>query len=288
MTSNLSATAIANALPFTAKYNDAQLTLIRATCAPRAGDIDFAMFMCTADRLGLDPFANQIWLASRWDERSQRETFHPLVKIDGFRSIADRTGECDGQDGPYWCGNDGVWKDVWLHTHSPTAAKVIVYRKGQTHGYVGIATFESYAPMSKDGVLDPVWARLPDALLSKCAEALALRKAFPMQLGGIYTPDEMKQANSAPRAPRKPEKPDEAEVELDGAELDQLFGKIARAKSRDELKSLLPTLRKLVVKQKSAARMAWRAKASSEGWSKNGQSQQASTTATTTASHATA
>lgn len=278
MTTNLSSTAIANALPYTAKYNEAQLALIRATCAPRAGDIDFAMFMCTADRLGLDPFANQIWLAARWDERSQREVFQPLVKIDGFRSIADRTGECDGQDGPYWCGNDGVWKDVWLHDHSPTAAKVIVYRKGQAHGYVGIAAFTSYAP-SKDGAIDPVWARLPDAMLAKVAESLALRKAFPVQLGGIYTPEEMKQAASAPRSPRKPEKPDEAEIELDGAELDKLFGRIAAAKVHDDLRALLPKLRKLVPKQKSAARMAWRAKASSEGWSRT--QPQSNTTATT-------
>ena len=264
MTTNLPSSTIANALPYTAKYNDAQLALIRATCAQRAGETDFALFMCTADRLGLDPFANQIWLSARWDERAQREAFQPLVKIDGFRSIADRTGESDGQDGPYWCGNDGVWKDVWVHEHAPTAAKVISYRKGHAHGYVGIATFTSYAP-TKDGQLDPLWARMPDVLLAKCAEAMALRKAFPMQLGGLYTPDEMKQASSSPKPPRKPE---ETEVELEIAELDQLFGRIARAKSNNDLRSLLPMLRKLVPKQKSAARMAWRAKASSEGWIK--------------------
>lgn len=263
MTTNIPPTKLAAALPYLAKYNDAQLTLIRASCAAGAGDIDFAMFMCTADRLGLDPFANQIWLAARWDVRAQRDVYYPLVKIDGFRSIADRTGECDGQDGPYWCGPDGVWKDVWLFDNAPTAAKVIVYRKGQTHGYVGIATFSSYAPLDKDGKPDPVWARLPDAMLAKVAESLALRKAFPMQLGGVYTPEEMKQAGSAPKSPRKPE---DAEIELDAVELDTLFGKIAAAKRYYELRKLLPMLRKLIPKQKRAAQMAWRAKVASEGW----------------------
>lgn len=269
MTTNIPPTKLAAALPFTAKYNDAQLALIRTSCAQGAGDIDFAMFMTTADRLGLDPFANQIWLAPRWDARSQRETFHPLVKIDGFRSIADRTGECDGQDGPYWCGPDGVWKDVWLHAHPPTAAKVVVYRKGQEHGYTGIATFSSYAPLDKDGQPDAMWLRLPDVMLAKVSESIALRKAFPTQLSGVYTPEEMKQAGSTPK-PRKAKpdvaKPDDAELELDGAELDKLFGRIAAAKSHDELCVLLPTLQKLVSRQKSAARMAWRAKATSEGW----------------------
>jgi phage recombination protein Bet len=263
MTTNITTTKLEAALPYLAKYNDAQLTLIRSICPAGAGEIDFAMFMCTADRIGLDPFANQIWLASRWDTRSQRETFYPLVKIDGFRSIADRTGECDGQDGPYWCGNDGVWKDVWLHDNAPTAAKVIVYRKGQTHGYVGIATLSSYAPLDKEGKPDPVWARLPDVMLAKVAESIALRKAFPMQLGGVYTPEEMRQAGSTPKPPRKQE---DVEVELDAVELNKLFGKIAAAKRYYELRKLLPTLRKLVMKQKRAAQMAWRAKLASEGW----------------------
>jgi hypothetical protein len=101
--------------------------------------------------------------------------------------IAERSGEMDGQD-VAWCDQDGVWRDVWLDTKAPAAARVLVYRKGCQKPFPGIAKWAEYAQSS------PMWTKMPANQLAKCAESLALRKAFPHQLSGLYTTDEMAQA----------------------------------------------------------------------------------------------
>jgi phage recombination protein Bet len=169
-----------------------QLDLLKRTIAKGTSDDEFALFMTTAHRLGLDPFARQIFAVKRYDSKEQREVMSLQVSIDGFRNVAARTGEVDGQDGPFWCGDDGLWIDAWIDSERPPrAAKVLVYRKGCARPFTGIATYDSYVQTKKDGTPNAMWSRGADFMLAKCAEALALRKAFPAELGGTYTSDEM-------------------------------------------------------------------------------------------------
>jgi phage recombination protein Bet len=202
MTTEKTSTALARtdhdtAVERAGTMSNEQLELLKRTIARGTTNDEFALFVQTSNRLGLDPFARQIFAVKRWDSREQKEVMSIQVSIDGFRACAARTGLLDGQDGPYWCGADGVWKDAWLDFKSPPmAAKVLVYRKGSSHPYTGIATYRSYVQTKKDGTPNATWSRGADFMLAKCAEALALRKAFPSELAGVYSTDEMGQAEN--------------------------------------------------------------------------------------------
>ena len=160
-----------------------QTQLISSTIAPGCTSDELKLFAYACQRTGLDPFSRQIYAI----KRSNKLTI--MSSIDGLRSIAERTGQLDGSS-TEWCGDDGIWSDVWLGSKPPAAAKTTIWRKGSTHPFVGTALYRDY------NAGQGMWNKMPAAMIAKCSEALALRKSFPHNLSGLYSTDEMEQAET--------------------------------------------------------------------------------------------
>lgn len=181
-----------------AMFSPEQVQVIKDLICPGASDLELELFASVCKRTGLDPLAKQIFGIMRWDGRKKREVMSIQTSIDGFRLQAQRSGDYAGQEGPQWCGEDGVWRDVWLSKEAPSAARVGVYRKGWSRPAWGIATWSEYAQTNKDGQVTGLWRGMPANMLAKCAESQALRKAFPAELSSLYSRDEMGQADNEP------------------------------------------------------------------------------------------
>lgn len=192
-----------------AHYGREQIEVLKTLICPGASDTELELFAQVCQRTGLDPMARQIYGIMRGERKqvdSQWKTVQKLsiqTSIDGFRLIADRSGKYGGQVGPQWCGPDGAWRDVWLAGEYPSAARVGVIRTDWSQPLWAVARWDSYVQKftPKDGqeVIGAMWARMPDVMLAKVAESLALRRAFPAEMSGLYTSDEMAQADEAPQ-----------------------------------------------------------------------------------------
>jgi phage recombination protein Bet len=204
-----------------ALWTPEQTQLISTTIAPGCSGDELRLFAYACQRTGLDPFSKQIYAIKRGGKMTIQ------AGIDGLRAIAERTGELDGS-ATEWCGEDGQWTDVWLSSKPPAAAKTTIWRKGSQHAFIGVARFADY------NAGQGLWSKMPAAMIAKCSEALALRKAFPANLSGVYSADEMQQADDV--------QPVQVSVEAEPVGDEQIFnaGKaaIAKAKSIKDLQKV--------------------------------------------------
>ena len=174
--------------------NNIDVELLRRTIAAGGSPDDIALFVEQIKRTGLDPFNRQILFVLRRTKDARGEWVakgNVMISIDGARLVAARTGLYNGSD-TWWCGTDGEWHDVWLGDGPPTAAKTTVMRS--TARFTGVALWREYGA----NAYGPLWKTMGAHLLGKCSEMLSLRKAFPAELSGLYSTDEIQIQEAQP------------------------------------------------------------------------------------------
>lgn len=168
---------------------DRALDQLRQQIAPEATDLELQYFGEVCKRLNLSPFADQIVLIGRNQKIGDRwqKIHRHQVTVAGRRTLAQRTGNLVGIDGPVWCGprnRDGEleWREVWDDDDNyPYCARTLVWVKGWERPANGTAKWSEFAQYTdKDKTnLGPTWRDMPSHMLGKVSESLALRRAFP-------------------------------------------------------------------------------------------------------------
>ncbi len=196
-----------------------QIDLLKRTICRGATDDELQLFIQVCSRLRLDAFAKQIHAVKRRQkvDGQWRDAMSFQVGIDGFRLVAERTGKYAGQRPVEWCGKDAVWKSVWLEDAPPAAARATVLRTDFAEPLVVTAHWNEYKQTTTEGALTSMWTKMGVLMLGKVAEALALRKAFPQELSGVYAPEEMAQADHPAETGGAAESPAPAPLDVDAA-----------------------------------------------------------------------
>lgn len=194
-------------------WTRAQINALR-TAGIDAPQRELDLLYYVMQRTGLDPFVGQLYM-KQYDGRWTIQT-----SIDGLRLIArravDQAGETLAYEPPLWAGDQNTWEDLWTAPEHPDAARVVVLRNG--HRFPGTALYREYVQFTDDNRVNRTWLKRPAGQLAKCAEALALRMAFPLEMSGVYTDDEMAQATNPDTVPGTVVTPTES------SELDDLLG----------------------------------------------------------------
>ena len=147
------------------------IDIIKKTYLVGATESEIKMFLKQCERTQLDPFSRQIYSIARYDSKKNLYIRQTQVSIDGARLIAQRSGQYEGQVGPYWCGDDGKWVDVWIKDEYPRASKLGVFRKNFREPCWGIANWESYAQTYQENnqiMVGAMWKKMPALMLNKC------------------------------------------------------------------------------------------------------------------------
>lgn len=168
------------------KYNNLdqdQIDLIKRTIAKNATNDELNLFLYYCNKTGLDPLAHQIWFIK------MNGQLNIQVSIDGLRLVAERSGLYAGQDGAIFTVEE-------IDGRKDLRCDVTVYKFAQSGERYPVATGSAY--LSEYSSNNPLWKTKPRVMLSKVAESLALRKGFPLELSGIYTPEEFSTTTSTP------------------------------------------------------------------------------------------
>ena len=213
-------------------------TLVDANIIPKGTPkAQVSVFARTCSERNLSPFSKQIYLMKR--ETKQGTRYNTQTSIDGFRSIAERTNKYAGSDDYTFDEGIAEYQMIKDKRMKPTTATATVHKilpNQQIFPIKATVRWEEYYPGGNQGFM---WDKMPFLMLGKCAEALALRKAFPEQLGSIYINEEMQQAETVIETPTEihAETPVEV-VEEQKEDLTAKYENLFKDKSSTEIKDV--------------------------------------------------
>lgn len=171
--------------------SETQAVLIN-TVAKGASKAEFMMFLEMCKTSGLNPFKKEIWFIKTYTGVQM------MTGLNGFYEIANSNPMYDGievieSEVKLEILVDGKKKEV------PEYMEARVWRKDRKFPDVARAKWVEFAkPLISEKGKVTIWGTIPSIMLSKCAESMALRKAFPQKLNGLYTEEEYIESNSIP------------------------------------------------------------------------------------------
>lgn len=180
-------------LPTVIDFNDKKMVeVLRNTVAQGATDAEFTMFAELCKATGLNPFKKEVWFIKTKDYTNRNGELVPgkvqlMTGINGYLAIANRHPQFDGMETQVVRDDKGgIIKAVCR-----------VYRKDRSHPSTAEAFFNEYYQKNFSGK-PGIWDTKPTIMISKVAKSIALREAFPQELNGLYTEEEMPQEYKAP------------------------------------------------------------------------------------------
>lgn len=198
---NITLTEALQKPPQPTEFSREQIELIKHTVAIGATDNELKLFLYQAWKRGLDPLTRQIYFIKRKRYNPDSEKYEEVgtiqTAIDGFRLIANRTGKLAGI-------SRGTIRD---DKGNLIGAYAEVRRADWQFPAREEVSFNEYCQRKKDGTPTGLWATMPETMIKKVAESSALRIAFPEDLSGIYTHEEMMQAEVIEMTPEPVKEP---------------------------------------------------------------------------------
>jgi phage recombination protein Bet len=226
---------MSNVVTLTDAFRPAQIALIQRM-NPDCNADEFNQFMHVSASLGLDPLKKQIYAFVFNKDKADKRRMSIVVGIDGFRAVANRSGNYRPDDRAPRITYDESAANPLTNPLGIVSAEVTVYKRVHSEWWptVAIAYWDEFAPIvtgSADAedyewidtgetwpdtgkpkkrkqlkagresapMLDPHkdnWRKMPRVMISKCAEAQAIRRAWPEDLSSVYEDSEIDRART--------------------------------------------------------------------------------------------
>lgn len=209
---------MSNVVALTDRFRPAQVQLIQRM-NPDCNATEFDQFLHVSAQLGLDPLRKQIYAFVFNKDKPDRRRMSIVVGIDGFRSVAKRSGEYRPDNRAPRFTYDPAAANEASNPLGLISAEVSVFQHahGAWHEVTAVAYWDEFAPIveggkwvsgedgkrffKKDGThqLDPNkenWRKMARLMLAKCAEAQAIRRGWPEDLSAIYADEELDRART--------------------------------------------------------------------------------------------